>query len=107
MIAGAKEVRVVAQNRGRDMLSLFITFRDVMLSGEYALPLRLHFNRTPQMAWQIGRSLKRHLVESLVPEQFHRPAPKLWDRTRPVVEVVWPILKGFESAQDPPLRRCV
>ena len=70
MIAGAKRgAGRCAELRVR-LLSLFITFRDVMLSGEYALPLRLHFKRTPQMAWQIGRSFKRHLVESLVPSKF-------------------------------------
>lgn len=63
---GKKVVRVVEQNRGRDMSSLFITFRDVMLSGEYAWVLRLHSKRTPQMPWQVGQSFKRHLIENLV-----------------------------------------
>jgi lipopolysaccharide biosynthesis protein len=66
---GSKVVRVVEQNRGRDMSSLFITFRDVMLSGEYAWALRLHSKRTPQMSWQIGQSFKRHLIENLVPSR--------------------------------------
>jgi lipopolysaccharide biosynthesis protein len=66
---GRKEVRVVEQNRGRDMSSLFITFRDVMLSGDYAWVLRLHSKRTPQMPWQIGQSFKRHLTENLVPSR--------------------------------------
>jgi len=66
---GRIEVRVVEQNRGRDMSSLFITFRDVMLSGEYAWALRLHTKRTPQMPWQVGQSFKRHLIENLVPSK--------------------------------------
>ena len=66
---GRTEVRVVEQNRGRDMSSLFITFRDVMLSGEYAWVLRLHSKRTPQMPWQVGQSFKRHLIENLVPSK--------------------------------------
>jgi lipopolysaccharide biosynthesis protein len=66
---GRIEVRVVEQNRGRDMSSLFITFRDVMLSGEYAWVLRLHSKRTPQMPWQVGQSFKRHLIENLVPSK--------------------------------------
>jgi len=66
---GKKEVRVVEQNRGRDMSSLFITFRDVVLSGEYAWVLRLHSKRTPQVSWQIGQSFKRHLIDNLVPSR--------------------------------------
>jgi lipopolysaccharide biosynthesis protein len=66
---GKKEVRVVEQNRGRDMSSLFITFRDAMLSGDYAWVLRLHSKRTPQMPWQVGQSFKRHLIENLVPSK--------------------------------------
>lgn len=66
---GRKEVRVVAKNRGRDMSSLFITFRDVMLNGEYAWALRLHSKRTPQMSWQVGQSFKRHLIQNIVPSR--------------------------------------
>jgi rhamnosyltransferase len=66
---GRKEVRVVEQNRGRDMSSLFISFRDVVLSGEYAWILRLHSKRTPQVSWQIGQSFKRHLIDNLVPSR--------------------------------------
>ena len=62
-------MRVVEQNRGRDMSSLFITFRDRMLSGEYAWVLRLHSKRTPQMPWQIGQSFKQHLIENLAPSR--------------------------------------
>jgi rhamnosyltransferase len=66
---GKIEVRVVEENRGRDMSSLFITFRDVMLSGRYAWALRLHSKRTPQMSWQIGNSFKRHLTQNLIPSK--------------------------------------
>ncbi len=66
---GRKEVRVVEQNRGRDMASLFITFRDLMTNGEYAWALRLHSKRTPQVAWHIGRSFKRHLIHNLIPSR--------------------------------------
>jgi rhamnosyltransferase len=66
---GRKEVRIVEQNRGRDMSSLFITFRDVVLNGEYAWILRLHSKRTPQVSWQIGQSFKRHLIDNLLPSR--------------------------------------
>ena len=60
------EVRVVEQNRGRDMSSLFITFRDVVLSDRHEICLRLHSKRTPQVARQVGRSFKQHLFDNLV-----------------------------------------
>ncbi|MGV6800563.1 MAG: rhamnan synthesis F family protein [bacterium] len=60
------EVRVVEVNRGRDMSSLFITFKDIVLSGDYEVCLRLHSKRTPQVARQVGESFKDHLFENLV-----------------------------------------
>jgi rhamnosyltransferase len=62
---GKVEVRVVEQNRGRDMSSLFITLRDVVLSGKYDLCLRLHSKRTPQMSPHISETFMDHLVENL------------------------------------------
>ncbi len=64
-------VRVVAQNRGRDMGSLFITWRDVVLSGRYSVALRLHSKRTPQVAPQVGQSFKAHLFDNLVGSRGH------------------------------------
>ncbi|MEM7507756.1 MAG: rhamnan synthesis F family protein [Pseudomonadota bacterium] len=64
---GKIDIREVEQNRGRDMSSLFITFRDVVLGGEYGLCLRLHSKRTPQMSAQIGASFKDHMFDNLVP----------------------------------------
>ena len=59
-------VRVVEQNRGRDMSSLFITWRDIILEGQYEVALRLHSKRTPQVARQVGNSFRDHLFENLV-----------------------------------------
>lgn len=61
------DVRVVEENRGRDMSSLFITFREIMLSGKYDVALRLHSKRTPQMARHISESFMSHLTDSLAP----------------------------------------
>ena len=61
-----RTVRVVDQNRGRDMSSLFITFRDVALSGEYDLALRLHSKRTPQVTRQVAQGFKAHLFDNLL-----------------------------------------
>lgn len=62
----AVDVRVVEQNRGRDMSSLFITFRDVILSGRYEVALRLHSKRTPQVSPRVAEEFKMHLFENLV-----------------------------------------
>ncbi|MES2666537.1 MAG: rhamnan synthesis F family protein [Pseudomonadota bacterium] len=64
--ADRTEVRVVDQNRGRDMSSLFITFRDVALSDRYPVALRLHSKRTPQVSRQVGEGFKKHLFDNLV-----------------------------------------
>lgn len=61
-----RTVRVVEQNRGRDMSSLFITFRDVALSGDYEVALRLHSKRTPQVTRQVAEGFKAHLFDNLV-----------------------------------------
>ncbi len=62
----ARDVREVEANRGRDMSSLFITFRDVILEDRYEVALRLHSKRTPQVSRQVGESFKDHLFENLV-----------------------------------------
>lgn len=60
------DVREVAVNRGRDMSSLFISWRDVILDDRYEVALRLHSKRTPQVSRQVGESFKDHLFENLV-----------------------------------------
>ncbi len=60
------EVRVVEQNRGRDMSSLFITWRDIALSGKFDIALRLHSKKTPQVPKQVGVSFKAHLFDNLL-----------------------------------------
>jgi rhamnosyltransferase len=62
----AVQVRVVEQNRGRDMSSLFITFRDVVLSEKYTVALRLHSKRTPQVSPRVAEEFKTHLFENLI-----------------------------------------
>lgn len=59
-------LRVVAQNRGRDMSSLFITWRDVILARRHQVALRLHSKRTPQVSRRVGESFKAHLFDNLV-----------------------------------------
>lgn len=59
-------VRVVEQNRGRDMSSLFITCRDLFLDGRYDLVCRLHTKKTPHLATGRSNVFKRHMFENLL-----------------------------------------
>lgn len=58
-------IRIVAQNRGRDMSALFITFADVALCGRYEVALRLHSKRTPHIMPQVAAGFRQHLFENL------------------------------------------
>ena len=60
------DVRVVEQNRGRDMSALFITFRDVLSSGVYDYALRVHSKKSPQNDFNAGRLFKRHMFDNLL-----------------------------------------
>jgi rhamnosyltransferase len=59
-------VRVVEQNRGRDMSALFITCRDLFLDDRYDFVCRLHTKKSPQVGFAQGVLFKRHLVENLL-----------------------------------------
>lgn len=59
-------VRVVEQNRGRDMSSLFITCRDLFLEDNYDLVCRLHTKKSPQVAAGRANMFKRHMFENLL-----------------------------------------
>lgn len=59
-------VRVVDENRGRDMSSLFITCRDLFLDDAYELVCRIHSKKSPQVASTQGGLFKRHLFENLL-----------------------------------------
>lgn len=60
------EVRVTEQNRGRDMSALFITFRDVLVSGGYDYALRVHSKKSPQNDYNNGQLFKRHMYDNLL-----------------------------------------
>jgi len=59
-------VRIVEQNRGRDMSSLFITCRDLFIGERYDLVCRLHTKKSPQVAAGKGNLFKRHMFENLL-----------------------------------------
>jgi len=59
-------VRIVEQNRGRDMSALFVACRDLFLDGPYDLVCRLHTKKSPQVAAGRGNLFKRHMFENLL-----------------------------------------
>jgi lipopolysaccharide biosynthesis protein len=63
---GKTIVRVVEQNRGRDMSSLFITCRDLFVDERYDLVCRLHTKKTPHLASGRSNVFKRHMFENLL-----------------------------------------
>jgi rhamnosyltransferase len=60
------DVRVVEQNQGRDMSSLFITFKDIGTSDKYDFICRLHSKKSPQNGFARADSFKKHLYENLL-----------------------------------------
>lgn len=66
-VPGAKfDVRLLAENRGRDMSALFIACRDVFLEDRYDAVCRLHTKRSPQVAAPKSAEFKRHLLDNLL-----------------------------------------
>ncbi|PRA54455.1 hypothetical protein CQ062_12670 [Ochrobactrum sp. MYb68] len=79
------EVRVVEQNRGRDMSALFITYRDVFLSDKYDLVCRLHTKKSPQVERARSLVFKRHLLENLLySEAYVRGILKIFEDNKSV-----------------------
>ncbi|XKF89887.1 rhamnan synthesis F family protein [Microbacterium lacus] len=65
--AGRKvEVRVMASNDGRDQSAFLVGCRDVLLSGEYDLVVKLHSKKTPQDGFNVGRHFKSQQFNNLL-----------------------------------------
>jgi lipopolysaccharide biosynthesis protein len=93
-------VRVVEQNRGRDMSSLFITCRDLFLEDRYDLVCRLHTKKSPQIAAGTANMFKRHMFENLlnspgftmnVLDMFH-DSPWIGVAVPPLVHIGYPTM---------------
>jgi len=119
-------VRVVEQNRGRDMSSLFITCRDLFLEDRYDLVCHLHTKKSPQVAAGRANGFKRHMFENLlnspgytanvldmfydnpwvgvaVPPLIHIGYPTMghtWFANRPLANEVAKLL-GIDVSMDP------
>jgi lipopolysaccharide biosynthesis protein len=93
-------VRIVDQNRGRDMSALFITCRDLFLDDRYSLVCRLHTKKSPQVEAARGNLFKRHLFENLlnsegyttnVLDMFH-DKPWIGVAVPPLVQISYPAM---------------
>jgi lipopolysaccharide biosynthesis protein len=62
----AADVRVVQQNRGRDMSSLYIDLKDVVIDGGYDLICRLHSKRSPQVNSSTGTYFKHYIFDAVL-----------------------------------------
>ncbi|GAA5148564.1 rhamnan synthesis F family protein [Microbacterium pseudoresistens] len=62
----AVEVRVLPSNDGRDQSAFLIACRDVLLSGEYELVVKIHSKKTPQDGYNVGRHFKEQQFENLL-----------------------------------------
>lgn len=60
------EIRVVESNDGRDQSAFLIGCRDVLISGDYDLVVKLHSKKTPQDGFNIGRHFKTQQFTNLL-----------------------------------------
>ena len=65
-LPGRVEVRVVASNNGRDQAAFLIGCRDILLSDEYDLVVKIHSKKTPQDGANVGRHFRRQQFENLL-----------------------------------------
>jgi len=54
----AVDVRVVESNDGRDQSAFLVGCKDVLLSGDYDIVVKLHSKKTPQDGFNVGRAFK-------------------------------------------------
>lgn len=69
--AGNISVKAVAQNRGRDMSSLFITCRDEVLSDKYDWVCRLHSKKSPQNSHNMSQHFKEMMYLNLLKDRAY------------------------------------
>lgn len=60
------DVRVVESNDGRDQSAFLVGCKDVLLSGEYDLVVKLHSKKTPQDGFNVGRAFKEQQFTNLL-----------------------------------------
>lgn len=60
------EIRVVAENRGRDIGSLLITMQDVVLDKNYDYICRVHSKKSPQNSMTQSEHFKKQMFDNLL-----------------------------------------
>ncbi|MFH0255788.1 rhamnan synthesis F family protein [Vibrio rumoiensis] len=60
------DVRVVEFNRGRDISSLLISCKDIVLDGQYDFICRLHSKKSPQNGYNNSQYFKYHMYDNLL-----------------------------------------
>ena len=62
----AVEIRVLPSNRGRDLSAFYVACRDVLLSDDYDLVVKIHSKKTVQQRPNAGEFFKRQQLENLL-----------------------------------------
>lgn len=60
------EVRIVEENRGRDISALLITCKDINEVGRYDAICRVHSKKSPQVCYNSGQLFKSHMYENVL-----------------------------------------
>lgn len=63
---GAVDVRVIPSNSGRDQSAFLIACRDILMSEDYDIVVKLHSKRTPQGDYNVGRLFKHQQFSNLL-----------------------------------------
>ncbi len=94
------EVRVLASNRGRDLSGFFVGCRDVLVSGEYDLVVKIHSKKTVQAGYNAGHLFKRQQFENLLSSPGYAANMLALFQQHPTLGVVFPpmIHIGFPTA---------
>ena len=81
----AVDVRVTPASKGRDMSDFFVGCRDVLLSGDYDLIVKVHSRRKQHKTMNVRRYFRRYQYENLLnsPRVRREPARALPAGTGP------------------------
>jgi lipopolysaccharide biosynthesis protein len=80
---------------------LKLEYKHQLLSSCFPVrDIRLQYQLASRTDWKGANRFYTRFLNLLErgDQQFHRLAPKLWELTRPLVDVVWPLMKGLESS---------
>ncbi|MBP8880018.1 MAG: hypothetical protein KBF43_05025 [Dermatophilaceae bacterium] len=94
------EVRVVAANRGRDMSALLVGCRDLLVSDQYDLALRVHSKKSVQDDYNAAALFKAHMFDNVLSStgyvarilKLFSDEPTLGMAFPPVVNIGYPTL---------------